>query len=82
MPLSFCLFNGNENEQPSLTPLEQKVIVDFGVKKFVVCTDSGLSSAANRKFNNIANRKFITTQSIKKLKGFLQDYCLSEEDGI
>ena len=76
MPLSFCLFNGNENEQPSLTPLEQKVIDDYGVKKFVVCTDAGLSSTANRKFNNVANRKFVTTQSIKKLKGFLQDFCL------
>ncbi|MFI3215160.1 MAG: IS1634 family transposase [Eubacteriales bacterium] len=79
MPLSFCLFNGNENEQPSLTPLEQKVIDEYGLKKFVVCTDAGLSSTANRKFNNVANRKFVTTQSIKKLKGFLQDFCLDPE---
>ncbi|MFI3208574.1 MAG: IS1634 family transposase [Eubacteriales bacterium] len=79
MPLSFCMFNGNENEQPSLTPLEQKVMDDYGLKKFVICTDAGLSSNANRKFNDVANRKFVTTQSIKKLKGFLQDFCLSKE---
>ena len=79
MPLSFCLFNGNENEQPSLTPLEQKVIDEYGLKKFVVCTDAGLSSTANRKFNDVANRKFVTTQSIKKLKGFLQEFCLDPE---
>lgn len=76
IPLSFCLFDGNKNEQPSLTPLEQKVINDYDLKKFVVCTDAGLSSTANRKFNDVANRKFVTTQSIKKLKGFLQNFCL------
>lgn len=80
MPLSFCLFDGNKNEQPSLTPLEQKVINDYDLKKFVVCTDAGLSSTANRKFNDVANRKFVTTQSIKKLKGFLQSFCLDPND--
>lgn len=79
IPLSFSLFNGNENEQPSMTALEKKVISDYGLNKFVVCTDSGLSSMANRKFNNTGTRKFVTAQSIKKLKGFLQDFCLSDD---
>ena len=79
IPLSFSLFNGNENEQPSMTPLEQKIISDYGLQNFVVCTDAGLSSTANRKFNDIGNRKFVTTQSIKKLKGFLQDFCLGDD---
>lgn len=79
IPLSFSLFNGNENEQPSMTPLEKKIISDFDMSNFVVCTDAGLSSTANRKFNNICNRKFVTTQSIKKLKGFLKDFCLGED---
>ncbi len=78
IPLSFSLFNGNENEQSSMTPLEEKIISDYGIDQFVVCTDAGLSSAANRKFNDKGNRKFVTTQSIKKLKGFLQDFCLDE----
>ncbi len=79
IPLSFSLFNGNENEQPSMTPLEKKILSDYGMHSFVVCTDAGLSSAANRTFNNTAARKFVTTQSIKKLKGFLQDFCLADE---
>lgn len=73
------MFPGNQNEQPSLAPLEKKVISDFGIDKLVVCTDSGLYSMANRKFNDAKSQKFITTQSIKKLKGFLKDFCLSDE---
>lgn len=80
IPLSFSLFSGNENEQPSMSPLEQKIIRDFSASDFIVCTDSGLSSTANRKFNSIQGRGFVTTQSIKKLKGFLRDFCL-EDDG-
>lgn len=79
IPLAFSLFNGNENEQPSMSPLEQKIIKDFGTSDFIVCTDSGLSSTANRKFNSIQGRGFVTTQSIKKLKGFLQDFCLDDD---
>lgn len=79
IPLSFSLFNGNENEQPSMTPLEQKIISDYGLQNFIVCTDAGLSSTANRKFNDVGNRRFVTTQSIKKLKGFLQDFCLGDD---
>ena len=48
---------------------------------FVVCTDAGLASTANRKFNNISNRKFITTQSLKKLKGFIKDWALDLSKG-
>jgi transposase len=79
IPLSFSLFNGNENEQPSMSPLEKKIIKDFGTSDFIVCTDAGLSSTANRKFNSIQGRGFVTTQSIKKLKGFLRDFCLDDD---
>ena len=47
----------------------------------VVCTDAGLASKANRKFNNTNDRKFITTQSIKQLKGFLKDEVLDLTKG-
>lgn len=79
IPLSFSVFSGNENEQPSMTPLEKKILSNYGMDHFVVCTDAGLSSAANRKFNNSPARKFVTAQPIKKLKGFLQEFCLSDE---
>lgn len=79
IPLAFSLFDGNQNEQPSMSPLEKKIIKDFNTSDFIVCTDAGLSSAANRKFNSIQGRGFVTTQSVKKLKGFLQEFCLDDD---
>ena len=52
---------------------------DFNLSKFVVCTDAGLASNVNRKFNDKDDRAFITTQSIKKLKGYLKDWALNPE---
>lgn len=68
IPISFNLFDGSKNEQPSLKPSEEKLIKDFGFDRFVVCTDAGLGSEANRRFNNINGRCFVVTQSLKKLK--------------
>ena len=76
IPLAFDITPGNTNEQKTLKPLEEKIIKDFKNSKFVVCTDAGLASIDNRKFNNTNNRKFITTQSIKKLKAHLKDEAL------
>ena len=76
IPLAFCINPGNQNEQLSLKPLEQQIMRDFELSKFVVCTDAGLSSDANRRFNNYGERSFITTQSIKKLKAELKAWCL------
>ena len=76
IPLAFCIHPGNQSEQLSLKPLEQQIMRDFELSKFVVCTDAGLSSDINRKFNNYGERSFITTQSIKKLKKELKEWCL------
>ena len=66
IPLAFSLFPGNQNEQKSLKPLEQKVLTDFGHDKFIYCCDAGLGSEANRELNHMGKRAFIVTQSIKK----------------
>lgn len=79
IPLAFCINEGNLNEQLSLNPLERQIMRDFELSKFVVCTDAGLSSAANRKFNNYGERSFITTQSIKKLKKDLKEWALDSK---
>lgn len=76
IPLAFCINKGNTNEQTTLIPLEKQLMRDFSLSQFVVCTDAGLSSESNRMFNNFGNRCFITTQSIKKLKKELKDWCL------
>jgi len=75
-PLAFNITKGNENEQITLRPLEEKILSDFELSRFVVCTDAGLASTDNRKFNNRGERAFITTQSIKKLKKHLKEWAL------
>lgn len=76
IPLAFCIHPGNTNEQTTLIPLEEQILRDFSLSKFIICTDAGLSSERNRKFNNFGGRCFITTQSIKKLKKDLRQWCL------
>ena len=67
IPLAFTLFPGNQNEQKSLKPIEEKVIKEFGCEKFIFCSDAGLASEDNRFYNHLGERSFIVTQSIKKL---------------
>lgn len=81
IPLSFDITPGNTNEQITLKPLEKKIIDEFNISNLVVCTDAGLASMANRKFNNTNTRKFITTQSIKKLKEYLKEEALDLTKG-
>ena len=81
IPLTFDSFEGSKNEQVTLKPLEEKIIKDFNNPMFVVCTDAGLSSTANRKFNDKGNRKFVTTQSLKKIKQFLKEWSLDLSKG-
>lgn len=68
LPLSYSLFPGNRNEQITLKPLENKIIKDFGLSKFIYCSDAGLSSVSNKKLNSFKDRAYIITQSLKKLK--------------
>ncbi len=79
MPLAFDMHPGNTSEQGTLTPLEKRIMKDFGISKFVVCTDAGLSSMTNRQFNSQGERHFITTQSLKKLKSHLKKWALSPD---
>ena len=67
IPLAFCIHEGNCGEQTTLKPLEEKILADFGLSKFIVCTDAGLSSANNKFFNSRKDREFITATSVKKL---------------
>src|SRR5699024_6624688 len=76
LPLAFVINPGNQNEQPTLKPLEKRIIKDFKLSKFVVCTDAGLSSYENRLYNSMSDRAFVTTQSIKKLKKHLKEWAL------
>ena len=77
-PLAFVINSGNTNDQVTLKPLEKQIIKDFELSKFVVCTDAGLASNENRMFNNIQDRSFIVTQSLKKIKGHLKEWALDK----
>lgn len=79
IPLSFSLLDESMNEQPSMTPLEEKVIKDFGSSELIICTDARFSSAADRRFDNQNGHRFITTKSIKKLNAYLQEFCLADD---
>jgi transposase len=79
IPLAFSINKGNTNEQVTLKPLEKTILSDFDLSKFIVCTDAGLASNANRKFNTKGDRAFVTTQSIKKLKKSLKEWAISSE---
>lgn len=81
IPLAFDIYPGNQNEQPTLKPLEKKILKDYGLDQIIVCTDAGLSSKSNRKFNDKSingerSRSFITTQSIKQLPDYLKEFSL------
>ena len=78
IPLAFSLFPGNQNEQISLKPLEEKVLEDFGCDRFIYCSDAGLASESNREFNHKGKRAFIVTQSIKKLPAEERDRALDK----
>lgn len=78
IPLCCDINPGNTNENSTLKPLEEKIIKDFELSKVVVCTDAGLASKANRKFNDTNERKFITTQSFKQLKEELKEWAFDK----
>lgn len=81
IPLAFDIYPGNKSEQPTLKPLEKKILKDYGLEQVIVCTDAGLSSKTNRKFNDLSVggerlRSFITTQSVKQLPAYLKEFAL------
>lgn len=67
IPLSFIIFPGNESEQPSLQKIEEMIAEKFGLNKFVISTDAGLSSEDNRRYNTTEGREYIAVQSLPKL---------------
>lgn len=80
MPLSFCINPGNTAENQTLQPLEEKLADNFGLSDFVCCTDGGLGSRSNRKYNTTEGRNYITVQSLKdkKCDPHIQEWALSD----
>ena len=76
IPLAVTVYPGNDSEQHSLKPLESKILKDFELSRFIVCTDAGLASKANRLFNSVDGRRYIVTQSLKNLPEPVQEWVL------
>lgn len=74
MVFTIYIYEGNKNEQIKLTPLKERIIKDFELSKFIYCSDAGRASNRNKKFNNIQNRAYIITQSLKKLKKMIRKW--------
>ncbi len=79
IPLAVTVFPGNRNEQASLKPLEQKILKDFELSKFIVCTDAGLASRENRLFNSHPDRRYVVTQSLKTLPEPVREWALEKK---
>ena len=77
IPLAFDIFPGNQNEQTTLKPLETAIIRDFNCSEFIFCSDAGLGSLNNRRFNSFGNRAYVITHSIKKMKNEDKNIALS-----
>ncbi|GEK92220.1 IS1634 family transposase [Alkalibacterium kapii] len=79
LPLAYNLNPGNTNEQPTLKPLQKRIMKEFNLSKMIVITDAGLSSVGNRKYNTLGERGFVTTQSIKMLPKHLKAFALDKK---
>lgn len=80
IPLAFNINPGNTSEQITPIPTEKFIEKDFNLSKFIYCSDAGLGSYNNKWFNSKKNRGFIVTQSLRKIKGYLKDWALSDND--
>ena len=67
LPISMCINPGRTNEQKTMIPLEKLMTERFGIEKFVVCADCGLSGKRNLRFNSTENHGFVVTKSLKKV---------------
>lgn len=80
IPISMCIHPGNTNEQLTAVPLEKEVIKMTGNKKFIYCADAGLGSYNIRKFNDMGDRAYIVTQSVKKLGQEIKDIVFNDSN--
>ena len=78
IPMSMCLTKGNEAEMNTVLPLEKKLVKIIKNSDFIYCADAGLGSYDIRKFNAMGGRRFIVTQSLKKLPDTLKEAVFND----
>lgn len=80
IPLSMCINPGNENESLCAVPAEEKLLKMFKNKDIIYCSDAGLGYMNTRTYNSMAGRKFVVTQSVKKLSKVLKQAVFNDFD--
>ena len=80
IPLSMCINSGSDNESLCAVPAEEKLLKMFKNKSIIYCSDAGLGYANTRLYNNCSGRKFIVTQSIKKLSDVYKEAVFNDYD--
>ena len=78
IPLTMCINPGSQNEQTSAVPMEKELVEMFRDKEIVYCADAGLNSFDIRSFNSMGGRKFVVTQSLKKLSEELKNAAFKD----
>ena len=80
IPLSMCINPGSDNESLCAVPAEKKMLKMFENKDIIYCSDAGLGYNDTRLFNDFGGRKFVVTQSIKKLNSILKQAVFNDYD--
>ncbi len=80
IPLSMCINSGSDNESLCAVPAEKQLIKMFKDKDIIYCSDAGLGYKNTRVFNDCGGRKFVVTQSIKKLNNVLKQAVFNDCD--
>ncbi len=80
IPLSMCINSGSDGESLCAVPSEKKLLDMFKNKDIIYCSDAGLGYSDIRLFNDFAGRRFVVTQSIKKLSETLKTAVFNDYD--
>ena len=80
IPLSMCINSGSDNESLCAVPAEEKLLRMFRNKSIIYCSDAGLGYSNTRLYNDMSGRKFIVTQSIKKLSDAYKEALFNDFD--
>lgn len=80
IPLSMCINSGSDNESLCAVPAEQEMLKMFENKDIIYCSDAGLGYSNTRLFNDMGGRKFVVTQSVKKLSDVVKQAVFNDYD--
>ena len=80
IPLSMSINSGSDSESINAVPSEKELIKMFKDKDIIYCSDAGLGYTNTRVFNDMGGRKFVVTQSIKKLSDVYKQAVFNDYD--